>query len=31
MKYKVGDKARIRRNLSDDEPNVNPLMISFAG
>lgn len=31
MKYKVGDKVRIRRNLSDDEPNVNPLMISFAG
>ncbi len=31
MKYKVGDKVRIRRNLSDNEPNVNTLMVSFAG
>ena len=31
MKYKIGDKVRIRRDLSDDEINVNPMMISFAG
>jgi hypothetical protein len=31
MKYKVGDKVRIRRNLSADELNVNDMMISFAG
>lgn len=31
MKYKVGDKVRIRRNLSADELNVNDMMIPFAG
>ena len=31
MKYKVGDKVRIRHDLSDDEINVNPMMVSFAG
>ena len=31
MKYNVGDKVRIRRDLSADGINVNPLMISFAG
>lgn len=31
MKYKVGDMVRIRKDLSADEINVNPMMISFAG
>ena len=31
MKYKIGDNVRIRRDLSADEINVNPMMISFAG
>jgi hypothetical protein len=31
MKYKVGDKVRIRHDLSADELKVNNLMISFAG
>ena len=31
MKYKVGDKVRIRHDLSDDEISVNPMMVSFAG
>lgn len=31
MKYKVGDKVRIRHDLSADEISVNPMMISFAG
>lgn len=31
MKYKVGDKVRIRHDLSEDEIYVNPMMISLAG
>ncbi len=31
MKYKVGDKVRIRHDLSTDEISVNDMMVPFAG